>query len=371
MNRKVYFDIGDGIKRKVLNKRKVGKFVHFEIEGVGRILKDQIAIAYIQCELCDRIDESMNAIVIFTREKQYFCNKCRLTGEKNPFYGKSWHAAVSTNLLEKGENPDEFFENYSRDKSSRYIGENNPMYGKPIYEAWVERYGEEIANKKLEEYRKKMASTVSGEKNGFYGKIHTDETKQKIIESNRENRKRNAKEILKKKLITNKLTYEVLEEAISKYQNDYSFSLEDLAAFCNVDQRTAVSIASDLGIIGESEFRKIASDKRLKYRISKPERELKNILVQEFGEENVIHQFNLERKFYDFLLFKKLLVEYDGYYWHVEFNILNRDAVKNEIALKNGYSLYRIKEDASRNVCFETELIKIKEKLHEIQAKEN
>ena len=51
-----------------------------------------------------------------------------------------------------------------------FNGVNNPMYGKNIYEIWVGKYGEEIANKKLLITKKKHSDNNSGEGNPMYGK---------------------------------------------------------------------------------------------------------------------------------------------------------------------------------------------------------
>lgn len=66
----------------------------------------------------------------------------------------------------------------------------------------------------------------------------------------------------------------------------------------------------------------------------------------------------MDRYYYDFLLNDKIIVEYDGYYWHkiVESN----DEIKNKVAASNDYPLYRVEEDCFRNVDFESEIIKIK-----------
>lgn len=52
--------------------------------------------------------------------------------------------------------------------SDKHFEENGH---KPVYEFWVERYGEDIADKKMEDYRTKHSERVSGEKNPMYGKI--------------------------------------------------------------------------------------------------------------------------------------------------------------------------------------------------------
>jgi endogenous inhibitor of DNA gyrase (YacG/DUF329 family) len=57
--------------------------------------------------------------------------------------------------------------NIKREKST---GKNNPMYGKSVYSVWKEKYGETIANEKMEllKYKQKINST--GKNNPMYGK---------------------------------------------------------------------------------------------------------------------------------------------------------------------------------------------------------
>lgn len=49
-------------------------------------------------------------------------------------------------------------------------GKNNPMYGKNVYSIWIEKYGKEVADRKMLEKNIKHSMKVSGEKNGMYGK---------------------------------------------------------------------------------------------------------------------------------------------------------------------------------------------------------
>ena len=86
-----------------------------------------------------------------------------------------------------------------------------------------------------------------------------------------------------------------------------------------------------------------------------------DLLVVAFGETNVKRQFRLKPYFYDFLLFDKLIIEYDGYYWHNEMPF--NDEAKNLLASESGYDLYRVKEDIKRKVNFVEEINIIKEKI--------
>jgi very-short-patch-repair endonuclease len=93
-------------------------------------------------------------------------------------------------------------------------------------------------------------------------------------------------------------------------------------------------------------------------RVSTPEKEFYYILSYYFGDKNIKRQFKLEGKSYDFLLFDKILIEYDGDYWHsIEKNIKN-DNIKNNLANKYDYILLRVKDSESKNI---NNLLKIKE----------
>ena len=78
-------------------------------------------------------------------------------------------------------------------------GKNNPMYGKSFYDIWIKKYGKEIADKKLKEFKskkkgkkhtkehnKKISESLTGEKNPFFGRKHTLESRAKISENHRD-----------------------------------------------------------------------------------------------------------------------------------------------------------------------------------------
>ena len=49
-------------------------------------------------------------------------------------------------------------------------GENNPRFGKHFYEDWIEKYGKEEADIRLEKYKKKVSKNTRGKNNPMYGK---------------------------------------------------------------------------------------------------------------------------------------------------------------------------------------------------------
>lgn len=107
------------------------------------------------------------------------CRKCAASGERNgmygksgdlnPFYGKnhSDETIIKLKKVDRGYTQTKEFREKISDLTS---GNNNPMYGKNVYDIWVEKYGEEIANKKLLITKKKHSNNNSGEGNPMYGK---------------------------------------------------------------------------------------------------------------------------------------------------------------------------------------------------------
>ena len=181
------------------------------------------------------------------------CNKCegklrsvRYSGEDNPFYGKSHNESTISILkhnhkgkrysikteFKKGntnrkdglsnynlwlvkfgkEVADQNMDSFKKKLSIANSGENNPMFGKPSPNTGVKMpeerrqkisnalKGKKSWNKGLSKLNndslKKMAENILGENNPFYGKQHSDETKEKIKQS----RKSSNANLLKAKL---------------------------------------------------------------------------------------------------------------------------------------------------------------------------
>ena len=93
-----------------------------------------------------------------------------------------------------------------------------------------------------------------------------------------------------------------------------------------------------------------------------------NILRFFFGNSNIIYGFKLEGRLFDALLFDKILIEYDGSYYHSSEKAKERDKEKDKIAKRNGYILIRINEVTSKDI---NTLKKIEKYVKKIQAKKN
>ena len=102
--------------------------------------------------------------------------------------GKFWSNERKLAMSEqfKGEgNP--FYGKHHSDKTKEkyFIGENNPMYGKHHTEEAKKAISEANKGKIVsDETRVKLSEASSGENNGMYGKHHTDETLNKLRNSN-------------------------------------------------------------------------------------------------------------------------------------------------------------------------------------------
>jgi len=82
---------------------------------------------------------------------------------------------------------------------------------------------------------------------------------------------------------------------------------------------------------------------------SKTETEFYNVLKYYFNKK-IKKGFTLKGKFYDFILNNKILIEYDGDYWHNQLKNHENDKIKDTIAVDNGYIIFRVKESESKNI---------------------
>jgi hypothetical protein len=90
------------------------------------------------------------------------CRDNRFKGDGNPFYGKI-HDSEAKNKMSnhaKGRKATKKQKEALRNGSNR----------KPIYECWLKKYGKDIADKKLIEFKEKQSKNNSGKNNNMYGK---------------------------------------------------------------------------------------------------------------------------------------------------------------------------------------------------------
>ncbi len=230
-------------------------------------------------------------------------------------------------------------------------------------------YGKKHTKETIEKLRNDPRLSHPGEDNPFYGKSHTNESKQVIREKNRIWRENNKQLRLERRLKRKNLTKERIEEVWATYAaepHNRSYLIKELG----IDYRTAKKFVIDLRIETEEGVRKLGIEKQFFQSgraISAPELEMLSLLVEEFGSSNVVHQSKKFGYYYDFLINDEVLVEYDGYYYH-KVLINKNDAIKERLALTNGYSFVRVEEDENRKADFIEGIKRIK---NELQTKEN
>lgn len=100
-----------------------------------------------------------------------------MSGKRNPMYGRSCTEFMSEEQIEqwhdnhRGKNH-QFYGKKRPDHSIRMSGQKNPMCGRSCTEF--------MSEEQILEWKKNLSASNSGERNGFFGKHHTEETINKI-----------------------------------------------------------------------------------------------------------------------------------------------------------------------------------------------
>lgn len=96
------------------------------------------------------------------------CSYCErnFKGENNPFYNKK-HTDETKDLLSKI-NSERDYSDAQKEQARQLlkIVSNN----RPLYEIWLEKFGKEVADEKIEILKEKISENNSGSKNPMYGK---------------------------------------------------------------------------------------------------------------------------------------------------------------------------------------------------------
>jgi very-short-patch-repair endonuclease len=211
-------------------------------------------------------------------------------------------------------------------------------------------------NKQQKSKYYKESGMFLGEKNPFYGRHHDENTKEIIKEKNKIYRENNKEIILQRYLKRLSLTKEKIEMIFYEYR-DGNINLIALGNKYDVDNRVLKRYFILFNICSEEELKKLTRQKKIAKSISYPESVLYKLLCDKYGEENVQTQYELGPYYYDFLLFELILIEYDGFHWHKEME--NNDIEKNKLAKEKGIRLYRIEEPNRGGVNFEEHLVGI------------
>lgn len=96
----------------------------------------------------------------------------RMTGSGNPSYGNKPSpdsiAKGRATYVARGVNI--YTPELREIRRKQMSGTGNSMYGRSFYDSWVEKYGTEVADQKLIEFKSKISKATSGPNNPMYGK---------------------------------------------------------------------------------------------------------------------------------------------------------------------------------------------------------
>lgn len=260
-------------------RRKYNNIYIYYLENGIKLKTKEIDFFEIICSKCSKSIKLLNYPI--TKKNIYLCHTCRQLGEKNHRYGKK--------------HKDE----WKKQKSIQTKGKNNPMYNKTVYDTWVEKYGEDIANKKLLEFKNKMSSVTKDDKNGMFGKTYYDVWVEKYGEEMANKKNNILKEKHREWLLGNKPHHQKM----------------------------------------------IENSHKKRYRKTSIEKTIEEFLI----DNNINHKYNYINKYqYDFLLEDYgIIIEVQGDYWHGNPNIYS-DTDKKLKPL-NETQKYKQKLDIDKN----------------------
>lgn len=254
----------------------------------------------------------------------WHCHTCRMSGDKNPFYGKTHTAGTK--------------EKQSQAKIGKNMGEDNPMYGRKIKEFMSPEAYEAWRLKTIENTKKRWEKGGNPFDNieKYIGSRRFKEMQDKRIETARNFNEEKKKEISKKLSIAAKRDQE-------KDPEDY-----------------------------------IAKKRKAAYASAKSQNRYKKSSIEKIVEDwlllnNIEHKYSFIRTFedigtfqYDFIILNtNYLVECHGQYWHgdprfykdeelnnIQIKKRAQDKLKKELIEKEGYVLIEIWEAEIKNKDF-------------------
>lgn len=197
---------------------------------------------------------------------------------------------------------------------------------------WGRCIWREMSPEKIKEAKRKLSSSCSGEKNGFYGKHHTEENIKKITEKREKWRKT--------------MTEEQKKEFSQKISNGQK-KLFDLDPNKYIQNRKKAAIAS--------------SKSNKKYKMNKIEK----IVQKELEKRDLVFEYSiiLGYKQFDFGNKEhKILLEVQGDYWHSnpilygENKIKINDIQKMKIIQDKDKKIFAEKNDMKLFIIWETDI---------------
>ena len=282
--------------QEIIGRDKKGKYCWFILKGGEKIssaiFRDKNTYIEIKCHECNKLFRvklygGKNGLL----NRKYICQSCCKIGDKNGFYGQKHSQEFKQRLSEER-------------KGTWGVGSKNAMYGINVWDTYDKDKADDI--------KSRISQAITGEKNPFYGKHHSAETK-KIL-------------------------------AIAS--KDYAIRHPE-----HIAKMTMASLKK------QSEGFKSKIEKKVE---------------QELSIRNIPKRYSriLHKKYqYDFIIGKTILLEVHGDYWHAnplyygkeegkkplnerQKYKVERDIVKKEFAEEYGYKIFYIWETDINNNNF-------------------
>jgi len=308
---------------KIIKSIKEGKH-RFYIDEHGHkhssIINKFIKIKCIECNSYTKI-KYYHAL----NKKKYICGSCRLTGKRNPFYGKTHKKSFKKWLSRKRK------------------GQKVHAGIKTNYEWWLEKHGQEEADRRKELKRVKMSKAFSGENNPFYGKTH----------------KKSTLKIIKEKTA-------IWREGLNEQEK------EKISIALSNSQKKIYQDNPKKYIESKRKAGLISCKSRIRYQMN----EIEKIVNNELKNRGLLFKYSVILGFKQFDFGNKkhrILIEVQGDYWHanpkvyknnqlneMQKNNIIKDKEKNEFASKHNMKLFYIWEQDIRQGNFKV-LDQIKE----------
>lgn len=291
--------------KEIIDKEKVGKNLEYVFSDGSRITNSQLGKIEIECQECQKHKEIDLYYKIY--EKHYICQSCQLTGERNPFYGKSHDPELKKRLSQER-------------KGTWGVGEENAMFGKNVKDF--------VSPEKFEAMREKnRQDTLNREYNPF-------KTSMRIILGDER-----FEESLKKKAKTRS---EWTDEQKIEYSRKISESQKRMQA------------ADPVGYAAKKARGGIAAKaKAINYEMNKFETKVSNWLTS----QNIRHTYspimsNGTRSFqYDFILHDfRILLECNGTYWHGDPRFFTHDGSDETLRKLNQTQKSNIEKDKRKKI---------------------
>jgi very-short-patch-repair endonuclease len=282
---------------EIVSIQRQGKINWVSLANGKKVKRTELISPYFSIECCECKKQKYINCYHGIDKKIYFCQSCSKLGERNGFFGKK--------------HTEEYKQKRSQDRKGKWKAWNK---GIKMPEEWYKR---------LSEKRKKEAWKVTGPRNPFYGKTHTEKTKQILSQ--------------KSKQRYNNLTEEekqIRRQKQSQYQK--ILMAKDPIKYSEQKRKAALCAA-------------ISPKKYIRNKIE-------TIVENKLKELNLLPEYGvvLGYKQYDFGFKKeRILLEVQGDYWHGNPLLFNEEGTDGKKKLNNTQKLKREKDIEKYNFAIE------------------